>query len=172
MAHMILSVILSVALAKAGVQRLGSPLSRTAVQGNFYCKSNGLSTLTSPPSRLAGLDPRIHALCTEIAKAQEDVDAHGLSPWAEGLPAKPGQGEVIRPISSLVRSQNFPGQPCAFAGMTAKGLTFRTSLRLGSDQTRTILPGFRMPSGSSAILIVRMTLTASPCSAIRKSILP
>ena len=41
-----------------------------------------------------------------------------------------------------------------------------------TDQIRTILPGLRIPSGSSAIFIVRMTLTASPCSAMRKPILP
>ena len=39
-------------------------------------------------------------------------------------------------------------------------------------QIRTILPGFMMLSGSSACLMARMTLTASPCSATRKSILP
>ena len=35
-----------------------------------------------------------------------------------------------------------------------------------------ILPGFMMFWGSSAIFNARMTLTASPCSAVRKSILP
>ena len=44
--------------------------------------------------------------------------------------------------------------------------------RWRSGQIRMILPGFRIPSGSSAIFILRMTLIASPCSAIRKSILP
>jgi hypothetical protein len=38
--------------------------------------------------------------------------------------------------------------------------------------TRTIFPGFMMLSGSSAFFSVRMTATASPCSAMRKSILP
>src|SRR6266403_2326001 len=36
---------------------------------------------------------------------------------------------------------------------------------------RTILPGFMMSFGSSACLMLRITATASPCSAIRKSIL-
>jgi len=40
------------------------------------------------------------------------------------------------------------------------------------DQTRMIFPGFKRLSGSSACLIARITLTASPCSAIRKSIFP
>jgi hypothetical protein len=39
-------------------------------------------------------------------------------------------------------------------------------------QTRTILPGFMMLSGSSACLIVRITVTASPCSAGRNSSFP
>jgi hypothetical protein len=43
---------------------------------------------------------------------------------------------------------------------------------LGGAYTRRILPGFIMLSGSIAVLIARITLTASPCSAIRKSILP
>src|SRR5260221_3667536 len=37
---------------------------------------------------------------------------------------------------------------------------------------RTILPGFMMLSGSSAFLTRRMTLSASPCSSWRQSILP
>src|SRR6266851_5647024 len=41
-----------------------------------------------------------------------------------------------------------------------------------APHTRTILPGLRMLSGSSARFSVRMTETASPCSATRKSILP
>ena len=49
---------------------------------------------------------------------------------------------------------------------------YRAFSALGSDQIQMILPGFRIPSASTAIFIVRMTLTASPCSAIRKSILP
>jgi hypothetical protein len=43
---------------------------------------------------------------------------------------------------------------------------------LGGAYTRRILPGFIMLSGSIAVLIARITFTASPCSAIRKSILP
>src|SRR5262249_17329452 len=38
--------------------------------------------------------------------------------------------------------------------------------------TRTTLPGFMMLCGSSAIFSWRITATASPCSAARKSILP
>ena len=41
-----------------------------------------------------------------------------------------------------------------------------------AGQMCTILPGFRMLAGSSARLIVRMTLTPSPSSLTRKSILP
>jgi len=40
---------------------------------------------------LPGLVPGIHVLAAEIIKAQEDVDAHGSSPWAKGSWIKPGQ---------------------------------------------------------------------------------
>ena len=46
------------------------------------------------------------------------------------------------------------------------------TLNKDPDQIRTILPGFMMSFGSSACLMLRITATASPCSAIRKSILP
>jgi hypothetical protein len=95
------------------VAATGFPLSRRAVRGNFSRKSNRLSTLT-PKSSCADL---IRA-STPLFRLLEGVDAHGSSPWAEGPRDKPGQDEVIRPISSLVRPQNFPGQSCAFAGMT------------------------------------------------------
>jgi hypothetical protein len=40
------------------------------------------------------------------------------------------------------------------------------------SQIRMIFPGFKMSLGSSARLMLRITETASPCSATRKSILP
>jgi hypothetical protein len=43
---------------------------------------------------LPGLVPGIHVLAAGIIKAQEDVDAHGSSPWAEGPRVKPGQGDL------------------------------------------------------------------------------
>ena len=42
----------------------------------------------------------------------------------------------------------------------------------GQNHIRTIFPGFMMSFGSSACLMLRITATASPCSAIRKSIFP
>ena len=41
-----------------------------------------------------------------------------------------------------------------------------------SNHSRTIFPGFKMSSGSSARLMLRITETASPCSSTRKSIFP
>ena len=43
---------------------------------------------------LPGLVSGIHALAAEIIKAQEDVDAHGSSPWAEGPRVKPSQEDL------------------------------------------------------------------------------
>src|SRR5581483_7998467 len=42
----------------------------------------------------------------------------------------------------------------------------------GLSAASVILPGFMMPSGSSAFLIATMTSRASPCSAARNSALP
>src|ERR1043166_8270622 len=51
-------------------------------------------------------------------------------------------------------------------------LRFFPIMPAAPNYIRTILPGFKMPSGSSACLILRMTSTAGPCSANRKSIFP
>jgi len=60
------------------------PLNRTAVRG-------GAPLVFSPRT---GLDPGIHALAAEITKVQQDVDAHGSSPWAVGPRVKPGPGNL------------------------------------------------------------------------------
>ena len=58
------------------------------------------------------------------------------------------------------------------SGVRSKSLV-ETDRALPVDQfMRTILPGFMMLSGSIARLIARITAIASPCSAVRKSILP
>jgi hypothetical protein len=43
---------------------------------------------------LPGPVPGIYVLAAGIAKVQEDVDAHGSSPWAEGPRVKPGQRDL------------------------------------------------------------------------------
>src|ERR1700691_2495876 len=53
-------------------------------------------------------------------------------------------------------------------GQADRWLYFRQSAC--PAHTRTILPGLRILSGSSACLMLRITDTASPCSEIKKSI--
>jgi hypothetical protein len=70
----------------------------------FSQEQRVIDTHITPKSSCADL---IRA-STPFFRPLEGVDAHGSSPWAEGPRDKPGQDEVIRPISSLVRPQNFP----------------------------------------------------------------
>jgi hypothetical protein len=78
------------------------PRERRAVRGNFSCKSNGLSTLTSPQVVLRGLDPRIHAFLS--------------APQSRGWPGQARPRRIIRPLSSLVQPQNFPRTALPQAG--------------------------------------------------------
>src|SRR5271170_8099423 len=90
-------------------------------KGTYGCIVAGvarscIAAIAQPDSR--GLDPGIHALAAEITKAQEDVDAHGSSPWAEGPRVEPGHGDLLR----IVADNRFPstGQPWPCAGPSRK----------------------------------------------------
>src|SRR5271169_5960650 len=97
-----------------------------------------IAAIAQPDSR--GLDPGIHALAAEITKAQEDVDAHGSSPWAEGPRVKPGHGDLRlskdrcrQPISlnrtavGLTRPSTSRGtRPAGFRGYPAQGRARRS----------------------------------------------
>jgi hypothetical protein len=67
-------------------------------------------------------DPRIHALVVAASAWGDDMDAHGTSPWGEGPRIKSGHDDFElcndRCMLRSARIANFPGQPCAFAGMT------------------------------------------------------
>ena len=90
-----------------------------------------------------------------------------------GISPKPYGGAEATPVflsaENSGRNQNseafYSFQPSDFLG-------FFSIVRPTPNYIRTILPGFIMPSGSSACLMLRMTSTAGPCSAKRKSILP
>ena len=90
-----------------------------------------------------------------------------------GISPKPYGGVEPTPVFLMAensgRNQNseafYSFQPSDF-------LRFFSIMPTTPNYIRTILPGFKMPSGSSACLILRMTSTAGPCSANRKSTLP
>jgi hypothetical protein len=90
---------------------------------------------------MRGLDPRIHALAVAASTWGDDMDAHGTSPWAEGPRIKSGHDDFElcndRCMLRSARIANFPGQPCAFAGVTnnlriSRG-TFRVRLSVYAD---------------------------------------
>src|SRR5690242_19155723 len=56
---------------------------------------------------LPGPVPGIHVLAAGITKVQEDVDAHGSSPWAEGPRVKPGQG-IFGFVYGALQTTDFP----------------------------------------------------------------
>ncbi len=78
------------------------------------------------------------------------------------------------PLRELLHNTAQPKNSEAFnlVRATLKAQRPRHSSPITRNYTRTILPGLRMLSGSSALLMVRITESASPCSATRKSILP
>src|ERR1700726_1965548 len=82
-----------VVLIEMHVPSSSVPRKRRAVRGNFCCtRSVAFRSSAQLFLPLAGLVPATHVFLARFTGRQEDVDAHGTSPWAEGPRAKPGQG--------------------------------------------------------------------------------
>jgi hypothetical protein len=91
---------------------------------------------------LRGLDPRIH------------VFVSGAKAWMAGSsPAKTKRGSRF---PSFCRAKIFPGQPCAFAGMTVNYSIFNNYFLVGlSDQKNIGLPTSDNHRLTTAIALMR-----------------
>src|SRR6185437_12914982 len=82
-----------------------SPTLATATKPSSMRLSAALShPRIKHPSR--GLDPRVHVF---TGSAEQDVDAHGSGPWAEGPRVKPGQGAESKRLRGELELEHFRG---------------------------------------------------------------